>query len=342
MIEFYNLYYLWLLLLIPFLLLLYGVLLYFRRKRLQRFGDPELMRPLMPLVSRYRGWLKLLMICIAIFFLTISLTRPRIGAAVREVKSQGVEVIIALDVSNSMLAADFQPTRLDRAKMAISRLVDGLKGDRIGLIVFAGDAYLQLPVTTDYVSAKIFLNSINPSIISRQGTNTEKAIALAIKAYSSQSQQSRALVIITDGEDHEGNPLEMAELAAKDGIAIHTIGIGSLQGSPIKLPNGDLLKDKAGQVVVTRLDQNTLQQIAKAGNGTYTMATPSDLGLSRVLKNIKEMEKQDLYSEQFKEYHELYWIPLLIALLFLSLEGIILERKNKMLRNLDVFGKRAS
>ena len=340
MIEFKNESFAWLFLLIPFLVAVFALYSYVRRKRLARYGDIALMKPLMPMASRYRGWFKTILTCIAIFFFVLALMQPRIGEVLAEIQSKGVEVVIALDVSNSMLATDFSPSRLERSKMAISRLVEGMKNDRIGLVVFAGDAYMQLPITNDYMSAKIFLNAINPTIVSRQGTNIEKAIALAMKSYSSQSEKSRALVIITDGENQEGNPVETAEIARKDGITIHTIGIGSVQGSPIRLANGDMMKDKSGQIVVSRLDQTTLQQVAAAGGGTCTIANPSDLGLNAVLKNIKEMEKKDLLSTHFKSYFELFYVPLTLALIFLVLEALVLDRKNKFLHNLDVFKRR--
>jgi Ca-activated chloride channel family protein len=258
----------------------------------------------------------------------------------REVHMRGIEVVIALDVSNSMLASDFEPNRLERAKMAISRLVDGLKNDRIGLIVFAGDAYVQLPVTTDYVSAKVFLNTISTATVSRQGTDMEKAINLAIRSFSIQSEKSRALIIITDGENHEGNPVEAATLAKSQGISIHTIGIGQTSGVPIKLKSGDIFKDRDGNIVVTKLDEAILQQIAAAGGGTYTHATPADLGLSKLMQNIQDMEKQDLSSLQFKEYDELFMYPLFAAFLLLLLEAFIFERKNKIFNNLDIFKRK--
>jgi Ca-activated chloride channel family protein len=341
MIEFKNEDFAWFFLLIPLIVASFMLYTHLRRKRLARYGDINLMKPLMPLVSRYRGWFKIILTCLAIFFFVLALMQPRIGEVVDEVQSKGIEAVIALDVSNSMLATDFSPSRLERSKMAISRLVEGMKGDRIGLIVFAGDAYMQLPITNDYMSAKIFLNAINTSIVSRQGTNIEKAIVLAMKSYSSQSEKSRALIIITDGENQEGNPVEIAEIAHKDGITIHTIGIGSAQGSPIRFANGDMMKDKNGQIVVSRLDETTLQQIAAAGGGSCTIANPSDLGLNAVLKNIKEMEKRDLLSSRFKAYYELFYIPLAFALILLALEALILERKNKILHNLDVFKLRS-
>ncbi|MDR1594998.1 MAG: VWA domain-containing protein [Prevotellaceae bacterium] len=337
MVEFKNLYFAWLLLVIPLLPLIYGLSAYFRRRRLARFGDLRLMKPLMPLASRARGWIKIAVICIALFFFVAALMQPRIGQVVAEVKSKGAEVIIALDVSNSMLATDFSPSRLEHSKLAIARLVEGLKEDRIGLIIFAGDAYVQLPVTTDYMSAKLFLNAINTDIVSRQGTDISKAIDLAMKSFSSQIGNSKALIIITDGENQEGNPVEMAELAHGEGITIHTIGIGSPEGAPIILQNGTMLKDKSGEIVMSHLDVNTLKLVASAGGGSATIASQSDLGLSDIFRSIKDMEKQELLSEEFRSYFELYYIPLSLALLLLVLDAIILERKNRYLQKLNLF-----
>lgn len=340
MLQFLRADYFLLWLIIPFILLMFAFIMSRKRKALQKFGNPNTLHQLMPLASRYRGWFKISIICLALFFFVMALARPQIGVSMKEVKIHGAEVIVALDVSNSMLATDFQPNRLERAKMAISRLVDGLKGDRIGLIVFAGDAYVQLPVTADYVSAKVFLNSITPSIVSRQGTDIARAIELAIRSFSLQSEKSRALIIITDGENHEDDPVAAAALAKEQGIKIHTIGIGQPAGAPIKLASGDMLKDKEGNIVVSRLEETTLQQIAVAGGGTYTRATPADLGLSKLMQNIQEMDKQELSSVQFKEYDELFMYPLLVALFLLMFEGYIFERKNKILNNLDIFKKK--
>lgn len=329
-------------LIIPLLLVIFAFVMSRKRKALQRFGNINTMRQLMPLASRYRGWFKMILICIALFFFVLALARPQIGVAMKEVKLRGAEIIVALDVSNSMLATDFQPSRLDRAKMAISRLVDGLKGDRIGLIVFAGDAYVQLPVTTDYVSAKVFLNSITPNIVSKQGTDITKAIDLGIRSFSLQSEKSRALIIITDGEDHEGDPVAAATLAKEQGIKVHTVGIGNPTGAPIKLKSGEMLKDRDDNIVVSRLNETILQQIAVAGDGTYTRATPANLGLTNLMQKVKEMEKQEMTSVQFREYEELFMYPLLICLIILLLEGFIFERKNKILNNLDIFRKKES
>jgi Ca-activated chloride channel family protein len=338
MIQIAQIDYVWMLLLIPVLVVGYALFVRSKRKALSRFGDVQLMQPLMPLVSKRRGWLKIILLCLALFFFTLGLMRPQIGATVREVKSRGVEVIIALDVSNSMLAEDFRPNRLERAKLAISRLVDRLKDDRIGLIVFAGDAYVQLPVTTDYVSAKIFLSSISPDIVPKQGTAIGQAIALATRSYTLQSDKSRALIIITDGENHEDDAVAAAKAAVENGIVIHTIGIGSVEGQPIPTKNG-MLKDKDGNIVVTKLNEVTLQEIAAAGLGSYTHATNADLGLDKVVESINSMEKQELNAIVFEDFNEQFMYLFVFTLFFLIIEMFIVERKNRWSKSFDIFKK---
>ncbi|MCL2098292.1 MAG: VWA domain-containing protein [Bacteroidales bacterium] len=329
--------YLWLLALIPIMVFIYIFHLQKKKKALMRFGNVNTMSSLMPYVSKQRGWFKLILLCLALFFLSIGLSRPQIGATVREVKSRGVEVIIALDVSNSMLAQDFRPNRLERAKLAISRLVDKLKNDRIGLIVFAGDAYIQLPITVDYVSAKIFLSSISPDIVPKQGTAIGQAIALAMSSFSEQSERSRALIIITDGENHEDDAVAAAKEAYNQKIFVHTIGIGTPEGQPIPLSGGGMLKDKDGNIVVTRLDEKTLQEIAAAGHGNYTRASNADLGLDKIVEEIGQMDKQSLSSTVFQDFNEQYMYLFIICLFFLMAETFILEKKNKWSKSFDIF-----
>jgi len=329
--------YLWLLALIPLMVLIYMFHLRKKKKALMRFGNVDTMASLMPYVSKRRGWFKLILLCLAILFFAIGLSRPQIGATVREVKSRGVEVIIALDVSNSMLAQDFKPNRLERAKLAISRLVDKLKNDRIGLIVFAGDAYVQLPITVDYVSAKIFLSSISPDIVPKQGTAIGSAIHLAMRSFSEQSERSRALIIISDGEDHEDDAVAAAKEAHSRNIIVHTIGIGSPEGQPIPIGGGGMLKDKDGNIVVTRLDEKTLQEIAAAGRGTYARATNSDLGLDKILEEIGQMDKQTLSSTVFQDFNEQFMYLFIICLFFLIAETLVLEKKNKWSKSFDIF-----
>ena len=255
-------------------------------------------------------------------------------------KRKGAEIIIALDVSNSMMAQDFAPNRLENAKRAIARLVDQLGNDRIGLIVFAGDAYIQLPITSDYVSAKLFLNSINTGIVPRQGTAIGKAITTAIRSFSLQSEKSRALIIISDGENHEDNPLEATQLAVKEGIKIYAIGIGSPQGSPIPLKDGGLMKDRQGNMVVTRLDEAVLEDIAKAGNGIYVRATTTNLGLGDIVSDIRKLDKQELSSVIYEDFNEQYHYFFLIAMLLLAAEMLLLERKGRWGNMFDFLNKK--
>lgn len=321
--------YLLLLLLLPLMVAGYMLYLRGRRKALQRIGNLQTLRQLMPNASVGRGWWKMSLWMLAFAFLTLGLCRPQLGARVKEVKRKGAEIIIALDVSNSMMAQDFTPNRLEYAKRAIARIVDQLGSDRIGLIVFAGDAYIQLPITSDYVSAKLFLNAINTGIVPRQGTAIGKAITTAIRSFSLQSEKSRALIIISDGENHEDNPVEAAQLAAKEGIKVYAIGIGSPQGSPIPLSGGGMMKDKEGNMVITRLDESVLEQTAKEGNGIYVRATTTNIGLSDIVNDIRKLEKQELSSVIYEDFNEQYHFLFYIAIALLLLEMLVLERRGR-------------
>ena len=268
------------------------------------------------------------------------LARPQFGSKIEDVKKQGVEVIIALDVSNSMLAEDIQPDRLTRAKQAISRLVDNLDNDKIGLIVFAGDAYTQIPVTTDYVSAKMFLSTINPNMVPKQGTAIGAAINLGVRSFSPGEGKSKAMIIITDGENHEDDPVKSAEEASKAGIVIHTIGIGSTDGVPVPLlVNGkkDFLKDVDGNTVITKLDEDILKKIAISANGNYVRASNSNIGLDEIFSEIKKMKKQELESSVYTEYNDQFQIFAALAIFILLIDFIIMERKNRQLANIRLF-----
>lgn len=340
MFRFANPEYFILLLLIPLAIAFYAIYASSKRKTLARFGNMATLRKLMPSASVARGWVKLTLWLLAFFFFVLGICRPQIGARVKEVKKRGSEIIIALDVSNSMLAQDFSPNRLERAKRSIARLVDQLGDDRIGLIVFAGDAFIQLPVTSDYVSAKLFLNSINTGVVPKQGTAIGKAISTAMRSYSLQSERSRAVIIISDGENHEDNPIEAATTASQMGIKVYTVGIGSPQGSPISLPDGNMMKDKDGNMVVTRLDEKTLEDIAKAGNGIYVRASNSDIGLRSIVEDIRKMDKQELSSIVYEDFNEYYYLFFIVVLLLLATEVLILERKTKWSHLLDFLNKK--
>lgn len=290
-----------------------------------------ILNKLMPRASAARGWIKLSILSIALFFFAVGLARPQLGARIKEVEGTGIEIMIALDVSNSMLAQDYSPNRLERAKLAVSRLTDKLNQDRIGLIVFAGQAFVQLPITTDYVSAKMFLNSINTNSVPVQGTSLADAINLAVKSFSAESSNSsKAVILITDGEDHEDDPIAAAKTAGELGVVIYTIGIGSQEGKPIPMADGELLKDREGNIVVTRLDEETLLQIAQAGKGKYIRAGNSDFGLEAIVDQIRNMDKETFSSVVFEDFNEQYMYFFGIALIFLILEFIITDRKGRI------------
>ncbi len=328
MIHFANGQYLLLLFLIPFFFVIQALVLRLRRRRIRKFGDEALVNALMPSYSRARVWVRISLFSIGFFFFVIGLSRPQIGAKLKEHETKGAEIMVVLDVSNSMLAEDYSPNRLERAKLAISRLVDKLRDDRIGLIVFAGNSFVQLPITTDYVSAKMFLNSITTESVPVQGTAIGEAINTAIRSFSAQSEKSRAIVIITDGENHEDDPVAAAEQAAELGIRVFAVGVGSPEGKPIPM-DGELLKDKNGDIVVTRLDESVLQEVAKAGNGVYVRAGNSEFGLNPIIDDIKRMDDEKYSSIVFEEYDEQFMYFLAIALFFLVLEMLIGERRSK-------------
>lgn len=320
--------YLLLLLLVPVFFALYAVGMRLRRSRLNKLGSPEQVEALMPSYSRAKGWVRISLFSLAFLFFVLGLSRPQIGAKLKEHKSKGVEIMICLDVSNSMLAEDYSPNRLERAKLAVSRVVDKLSGDRIGLIVFAGEPFVQLPITTDYISAKMFMGSISTESVPVQGTAVGAAINTAIKSFSVQSEKSRAIIVITDGENHEDDALEAAKQAADLGIRVYTIGIGSPEGKPIPM-NGSLLKDNEGNIVVTRLDEQALRDIAQAGGGAYVRAGNSEFGLQPIVDNIKKMDQEEFSSVVFEEYDEQYMYFFGIALVFLVLSMLIGDRKYK-------------
>lgn len=320
--------YLLLLLLVPLLPVAYALYLRRRRRRIARFGNPELVARLMPDASTGRGWLKISLLAAAWFFFAIGLARPQLGARLKEHESQGAEVMIALDVSNSMLAEDYSPNRLERSKLAIARLVDRLQGDRIGLVVFAGEAFVQLPITADYVSAKVFLKSIDTGSVSVQGTDLAEALMASARSFSTQSERSRAIILITDGEDHEGEALEAARTIAAQGIRIYCIGIGSPQGKPIP-KDGALMKDAQGEIVVSRLDEQILQEIAGIGNGKYVRAGTAEFGLNPIIDDIRTLDKEQFNSIIFEDFDEQYMYFFAIALFFLLLELLVPETRAK-------------
>lgn len=320
--------FLYLLFLIPVILVGYGVLRSLRTRRIRKMGDEALVRELMPSWSGSKGWVRTVLFCLAFGAFAIGLARPQIGAKLSEHKSKGAEIVICLDVSNSMLAEDYSPNRLERAKLSISRLTDKLRDDRIGLILFAGTSFVQLPVTTDYVSAKMFLGSIDTESVPVQGTAMGDAIYTAIRSFSAQSQKSRVIVVISDGENHEDDPVAAAKDAAENGIRVYTIGVGSAEGQPIPF-KGELMKDKEGNIVVTKLDEDMLRRVAKTGNGAYIHAGNDEFGLNPIIDDIRRMEDEEFGSLVFEEYDEQYMYFFAMSLVLFVVEMLIGERGAK-------------
>lgn len=322
--------YLWLLLLVPLFFAVQVLVNKLRRRRIRRFGDEELVNTLMPSYASAKVWLRLSIFSLAFCFVVLAISRPQRGVRLKEQQLTGAEVIIALDVSNSMLARDYSPNRLERAKLAISQVSEKLKGDRIGLIVFAGEAFVQIPLTSDYVSARMFLNSISTSSVPVQGTAIGAAIDLAVRSFSDQSDKSRAVIVITDGENHEDDPVAAAKQAADNGVKVYTIGVGSKAGTYIKLPEGEYITDEDGKNVVTRLDDKTLRDVANKGNGLYVQSTTKEFGLNPIIEDIQEMEDEVTTTVTYEEYEELYMYFLGVALLLLVVEMLIGERRSKI------------
>lgn len=337
MIRFENidlLNYLWV---IPALVLLFLWFLQWKRITLKKYGDFKVISRLIPDKSIFRHWFKFTLLVLSVAFLVIGIANPQIGSQLEKEERKGVDIIIALDVSNSMMAEDIRPSRIELARQAVSRFIDRISDDRIGLIVFARKAFPLLPLTNDYAAAKMFLSNASTDIVSEQGTSISDAIDLALRSFP-QGPQGKALVIITDGEDHEGGVLAKVEEAMSKGIVIHTIGIGSTQGVPIPLYRNNVRvgfrTTRDGQTVITRLNEPLLQQIAAAGQGSYVRATNAQFGLSRIFDEINKMEKGEFQGKVFAEFESRYYYFLYLALFLLLFEQIIFERSNRWLRRL--------
>lgn len=336
MFRFENPEYFYFLIAVPVIILLYVYQRILRKKRLKRLGELRLLKELMPDVSGKRPLLKLTLALLALCALIVMMARPQMGLKIETNDHKGIELMVALDVSNSMLATDVRPNRMDKAKMLVSNISDKLTNDKIGLIVFAGDAFIQMPITSDFVSAKMFLDAISPNMIGTQGTNIGEAIRLATNSFTNQKHVQRAIVIITDGEDHEGNAESLAADAAKKGISVYILGIGSVKGSTIPY-NGGYLKDKQGNVVVTRLNEEMCKKIAAAGKGSYIHVDNSNIAQDRLYYELNKLEKKGLGSTSFSEYNEQFQIFAWIALILLIIELAIFEKKNPFFRRFKIF-----
>ena len=340
MFKFAHTYYFYLFLLVPALTAVFIWYLLWRRNALSRFGEWAIVRQLLPEASVPKLVLKFALAMLAAAFLVLTLAGPQTGSRIEKAHRKGIDLMIALDVSNSMLAEDIKPNRLERSKQSILRLIDQLDGDRIGIIVFAGKAYTQLPITTDYAAAKLFVSAISTDIIPTQGTAIGDAITRAIASYGD-TKNNKAIIIITDGEDHQGDVLEQAETAAKAGILIYTIGMGLPDGAPIPVYNGKVMtgykKDGSGNIIVSRLDEALLQQIATAGKGIYVRASNSEAGLRPIMEEIGKIQETEIESRQFTDYESRFQYFLAFAILLLVLDLFIFEKKTKWLKNFRPF-----
>lgn len=341
MFRFANEIWLYALLVIPVLVIVFWMNTRWRKNALGKLGDSRILENLIPSFSKVLPRWKRFFFLLALAFLLLGMANPQIGTKYEEVKREGFELMICLDVSNSMLAEDLTPNRLERAKQAISRLVDRLKNDKIGVIVFAGDAYIQLPMTVDHSAAKLFLRSIDTDIVPTQGTAIGKSIELAISSFSANTKANKSIIVITDGENHEDDALEQAAAAVEAGITVHTIGIGSLDGTPIPMyKRGQMLgyrKDRAGNTVVTKLNETMLQQIAASGKGTYVRANNSRTGLNALMDELEGMERDEYDSKMYTSYEDRFQYFIAIALVLLLLEVLLPSRKLKLFGNLKLF-----
>lgn len=339
MFRFANIEMLWWLIAIPVFVIAYIVMTKRKERQLKAFGDPELMAQLMPDASKSRPIWKFCLMLVALVLLIVAAARPQFGQKENTVKRQGIEVMVALDISNSMLAEDVAPNRLDRAKQMLSKMIDNMVDDKVGLVVFAGEAFTQLPITCDYVSAKMFLNTITPNLIQTQGTAIGTALQTAITSFGSpESEAGRAIILITDGENHEDDAIAAAKKAHELGIKVFVIGIGKPEGAPIPKPGtNDYFKDLQGQVVVSKLNEEMCQQIAQAGSGVYVRCDNTNTAMRALQQELDHIATSELESTVYADYNEQYQSFALIALFLLMIEFFIMSRKNHRLTRMDLF-----
>ena len=341
MFRFADPIYLYLLAVIPVLALIRFLTYRNQKKRLRKFGDPKLLRSLMPDVSRFRPAVKFWILQGALALLVVMLARPQFGTKISNEQRTGIETIIAMDISNSMLAEDITPSRLDRSKMMVENLVDHFTNDKIGLLVFAGDAFVQLPITSDYVSAKMFLSSIDPSMMATQGTDIARAIDMASHSFTQEEGIGKAIIVITDGEDHEGGALESAEAAKKAGMRVYVLGVGSTQGAPIPIPGtGDYMKDNTGNTVMSALNEDMCRQVAQAGGGAYIHVENNSAAQDQLDNELSKLAKKETTSTVYSEFDEQFQAVAILALLLLILEICIFDRRNPLLKRLSLFGSK--
>ena len=337
MFRFENPAFLYLLIIIPVIIVIRLLEMRKRKLKMKKFGDLSLLKQLMPDVSSSRKSLKFWLMIAALALLIVMLARPQMGTKISQEKRKGIEVIISLDISNSMRAEDVVPSRLDKSKMLVENMVDNFTNDKVGLVVFAGDAFIQLPITSDYVSAKMFLQNTDPSLIATQGTDLAGAIELSSKSFTQQDKVGRAILIITDGEDHEGGAIEAAEKARKNGIRVFVLGVGSTKGSPVPDGNGGYMKDNSGQEVISALNEEMCKQVAQAGGGAYIHVDNTSLAQRQLNDELTKLQKGDISSVVYSEYDEQFQAVGILVLILLIIEMLILERKNLFFKKIKLF-----
>lgn len=331
----------WLLLIGPVMLIIFMVTVWSKNRRLQKFSDYKLLPYLVPNISSVNSTMKYILVRLAMAFLIVALINPQLGSKMAEAKIKGIDIMICLDVSNSMKANDLKPNRLTRATRSIEKLLERLHGDRIGIVVFAGQAFVQLPITNDYGAGKLFLSGIDTDVVPVQGTSIGSAIDLAIESFDFESPAQKSIIIITDGENHEDDAVESARAAAEKGVKVFTIGMGSTEGTPIPQYRGTqrvgFKKDRDGNVVVSKLNESMLKDIANAGNGAYIKASNAEVGLNALLDELNTIEKTEMGAVAYSEYEDRFQIFLALAILCLVIEHLIRERKGKLAKSLNIF-----
>jgi Ca-activated chloride channel family protein len=312
-----------------------------RRGKLRRFGNEATLRELMPDYAPARGWIKIVVLTLALIFLSLAAARPRTGSKLRSVETVGREIMLVVDVSNSMLAEDVEPSRMERTRYALMRLVEGMKEDRVGVVAFADEAEVILPITSDYKMAQAKVRSLSPALIARQGTDLGEALEVALLSFSesSLSNRSRVILLVTDGEDHDEGAENAAAKAAAEGVMICTVGIGTPEGQPLKI-GGEIIEDEDGKMVVTQLNEELLQSLAETTGGIYVRSRNDNFGLQSIVERLESIEASQMEMRQFEEYEEQYQWFLGVALLLLIAEMLILSRRNPLLRGVTLFERK--
>lgn len=336
MFRFANPEYLYILIVIPFLCLLFLQGRYSRKKKIKKLGNKNLLKGLMPDVSIKRPILKFILLIMSLISLILMVARPQMGMKVETNEHNGIEMVVALDVSNSMMATDVSPNRMDKAKMLISNIADKLTNNKIALVVFAGQAFVQLPITSDFVSAKMFLDAISPNMVASQGTNISEAMRISLNCFTNQKNIERAIVIITDGEDHEGRAEEMATEAIKKGVHVYVLGIGDPKGSTIPVGGGNFLRDKQGNIVITKLNADMCNRIATVGKGTYIHVDNSNIAQDRLYYELNKLEKHNMGTTSFSDYAEQFQIFVIFAMLLLIFDILILDKKSEFFKRFKI------